>query len=184
MNENDFYDELKKYALDNGNYKKWRKEHTKVFGKLFADAFSESEEAQICFTAALINISQRTFEQAMPKLDMLEGILHMVVAANDVRDALVDVIHHVRQMENGGAVAADDGEILDILGLLRHMPLHDVVEFNGAFLRHAKHHDFTGLAVTGRAFALVRLSLGKKPVHALKMALDVLRLVELGLVVI
>ena len=84
MNENDFYDELKKYALDNGNYKKWRKEHTKVFGKLFADAFSESEEAQICFTAALINISQRTFEQAMPKLDMLEGMI-----ANECDEAAI-----------------------------------------------------------------------------------------------
>lgn len=75
MNENDFYDELKKQALDSDNYKKWRKEHTKVFGKLFADAFSESEEAQICFTAALISISQRQFDKAMPKLDMLEGMI-------------------------------------------------------------------------------------------------------------
>ena len=75
MHEKDFYDELKKQALDSNNYKKWRDEHTKVFGTLFSDAFSESEEAQICFTAALINISQRTFEQAMPKLDMLEGMI-------------------------------------------------------------------------------------------------------------
>lgn len=76
MQENDFYDELKKYALDNDNYKKWRKEHTKVFGALFADAFSQSAEAQICLTAALINISQRRFDDAMPKLDMLEEMIN------------------------------------------------------------------------------------------------------------
>lgn len=75
MNEKDFYDELKKQALDSDNYKKWREEHTKVFGTLFSDAFSESEEAQICFTAALISISQRQFDKAMPKLDMLEGMI-------------------------------------------------------------------------------------------------------------
>ena len=75
MDEKDFYDELKKQALDSKNYKKWREEHTKVFGDLFANAFSESEEAQICFTAALISISQRQFDKAMPKLDMLEGMI-------------------------------------------------------------------------------------------------------------
>lgn len=84
MNENDFYDELKKQALDSDNYKKWRKEHTKVFGKLFSDAFSESEEAQICFTAALISISQRQFDKAMPKLDMLEGMI-----ANECDEAAI-----------------------------------------------------------------------------------------------
>lgn len=74
MHENDFYEKLKKYALDNNNYKGWRKEHTKVFGNLFKDAFSQNEEAQICLTAALINISQRNFDLAIPKLDMLEKI--------------------------------------------------------------------------------------------------------------
>lgn len=74
MNENNLFEALKKYALDSDNYKKWRKEHTKVFGNLFEDAFSQNEEAQICLTAALINISQREFDLAMPKLDMLEKI--------------------------------------------------------------------------------------------------------------
>ena len=74
MRENNYYEELKKYALDSGNYKKWRKEHTKVFGNLFENAFSQNEEAQIGLTSALINISQRNFDLAMPKLDMLEKI--------------------------------------------------------------------------------------------------------------
>lgn len=74
MQGNEFYEELKEYAQDSKNYKKWRKEHTKVFGSVFADAFSQSQEAQICLTAALINISQRNFNLAMPKLDFLEAI--------------------------------------------------------------------------------------------------------------
>ena len=85
MNENNLFEALKKYALDSDNYKKWRKEHTKVFGNLFEDAFSQNEEAQICLTAALINISQREFDLAMPKLDMLEKICTTDSACIDSR---------------------------------------------------------------------------------------------------
>ena len=74
MPNQDFYDLLKQYALDSKTYKGWRKEHTKVFGSVFADAFSHNEEAQICLTAALIQISKRCFDRAMPKLDMLETV--------------------------------------------------------------------------------------------------------------
>ena len=73
MQDNNIFDDFKN-VLDNNNYKKWRMEHTKVFGELYADAFSQNDEAQVCLTAALINISQREFESAMPKLDMLENI--------------------------------------------------------------------------------------------------------------
>ena len=73
MQDNNIFDDFEN-VLDNNNYKKWRMEHTKVFGSLFTDAFSQNDEAQVCLTAALINISQREFESAMPKLDMLENI--------------------------------------------------------------------------------------------------------------
>lgn len=69
------YDDLLlKYALNSKNYKQWRKEHTKMFGELFSRAFEENDEAQIHLTAALINISQRRFADAFPKLNILESI--------------------------------------------------------------------------------------------------------------
>lgn len=74
MDQRDPYDELKNYAQNSENYKGWRREHTKIFGDLFKNAFRRNEEAQICFTAALTDISQRNFALAMPKLDLLESI--------------------------------------------------------------------------------------------------------------
>ena len=70
----DYYELFKNYALNDKNYKAWRKEHTKIFGKIFSCAFTGNEEAQIHLTAALINISQRNFEAAMLKLNILESI--------------------------------------------------------------------------------------------------------------
>jgi len=73
MNENEYYELLKNYAMDTHNYKGWRTIHTNAFGSIFSDAFSDSPEAQIHLTAALINISSRNFEAAIPKLDLLEN---------------------------------------------------------------------------------------------------------------
>lgn len=71
----DHYDELlAEYALNNENYKRWRNEHTKIFGDLFSSAFEDQAEAQIHLTAALINISSRDFSGAVPKLNILESI--------------------------------------------------------------------------------------------------------------
>ena len=70
----EYDDLLLKYALNSKNYKQWRKEHAKVFGELFLQAFEKNEEAQIHLTAALINISQRRFADAFPKLNVLESI--------------------------------------------------------------------------------------------------------------
>ena len=71
----DNYDELLvQYTLNDQNYKKWRSEHKKVFGDFFASAFADQEDAQIHLTAALINISSRNFQEALPKLSLLESI--------------------------------------------------------------------------------------------------------------
>lgn len=70
----DYHELLKGYALNDKNYKAWRKEHTKMFGDIFALAFPENIEAQIHLTAALINISQRNFVGAIPKLDILKTL--------------------------------------------------------------------------------------------------------------
>jgi hypothetical protein len=45
-----------------------------MFGEMFSRAFEGNDEAQIHLTAALINISQRNFEAAFPKLNVLESI--------------------------------------------------------------------------------------------------------------
>lgn len=70
----DYYELLKEYALNDENYKAWRKEHTKLFGEIFSLAFEENKEAQIHLTAALMHISQRRFEHALSKLKLLEDL--------------------------------------------------------------------------------------------------------------
>ncbi len=60
--------------FDNANYQSWREIHTRAFGDIFASAFTDNREAQVHLTAALIHISNRRFEEAMPKLDLLESI--------------------------------------------------------------------------------------------------------------
>lgn len=47
----DHYELLMKYALNDKNYKGWRKEHAKIRGDNFASAFAENTEAQIHLTA-------------------------------------------------------------------------------------------------------------------------------------
>ncbi len=66
----DEYNEI----FGNANYQGWREIHTKAFGDIFASAFDGNPEAQVHLTAALIHISNRRFEEAMPKLDFLEAI--------------------------------------------------------------------------------------------------------------
>jgi len=68
------YELLEQYALNSGNYKDWRKVHTKMFGEIFSSSFSENEEAQIHLTAALIDLSNRQYKQALPKLSILEAL--------------------------------------------------------------------------------------------------------------
>ena len=66
---------MNEYELSNNeNYKNWRKIHEGAFGDIFASAFSESGEAQMQLTAALIHISKRKFAEAMPILDLLESL--------------------------------------------------------------------------------------------------------------
>lgn len=73
MDINEFAYLLKEQALENDNYKQWRIIHGRAFGEVFLDAFEENDEAQIHLTAALIKISQRRFNEAMPHLDLLNN---------------------------------------------------------------------------------------------------------------
>ena len=58
----------------NENYFRWRDVHTKIFGSIFSEAFSESPESQIALTAALMNIANRDPEGAIEKLKSLRGV--------------------------------------------------------------------------------------------------------------
>ena len=94
-----------------------------------------------------MTVGRRRGTKSLEKLDVLERVLHVVVAADHVRHALVDVVHHVREVEDRRAVGADDREIGHVFGLLLHVALHDVVERDHALLGHAEHHDLARLAV-------------------------------------
>ena len=72
MDINNFYDLMKEYALDNENYKKWRKMHGEAFGDVFLSAFDGNDEAQIRLTAALIKTTGRDFEGALSALIPLQ----------------------------------------------------------------------------------------------------------------
>ncbi len=110
--------------------------------------------------------------------DVLEGVFDVVVAADDVGDALVDIVNDVGDVEDRRAVGAHDREVLDILGLLRHVPFDNVVILYHAFLRHAEHRDDARSAVAPRLLDAVCVAGCDKLFHGFKVALDVLRLVE------
>ena len=116
--------------------------------------------------------------ERLENADVLESVLDMVVSADDVRDALVDVVYHVRDVEDRRAVRADDREVLYVLGLLRHVTLNDVVELNDALLGHLEHRNDAGLAVARSLLDLVGMAAREKLVDNFEMALNVLRLVE------
>ncbi|MBQ7044135.1 MAG: hypothetical protein IJN78_05950 [Clostridia bacterium] len=73
MDINEFCYLLKEQALDSDNYKQWRIIHGRAFGEIFLNAFEENDEAQIHLTSALIKISQRRFNEAIPQLELLNN---------------------------------------------------------------------------------------------------------------
>lgn len=70
----EYFELLQQYALDNENYQGWRQVHTKMFGEIFSASFSENEEARIHLSSALIDITNRQYKKAMPKLSILETL--------------------------------------------------------------------------------------------------------------
>lgn len=70
----EYNEEFLENALENENYLKWRKIHTRMFGEIFSSAFSDNSEAQVHLTAALMNISNRSYGAAAKKLAILENL--------------------------------------------------------------------------------------------------------------
>jgi hypothetical protein len=48
-----------------------------------------------------VGVLRRFVAQRLEELDVLEGVLDVVVAADDVGDALGDVVHDVGEVEDG-----------------------------------------------------------------------------------
>ncbi len=71
----------------------------------------------------------------------------MVVAADDVGDAHVMVVHHHRQHIGGGAIRAQQHQIVQILVGEGNRPLHLILDHRHALLRSPQTHD--RLAVRG-----------------------------------
>ena len=126
----------------------------------------------------------RRCAKSLKQFDVLKCVLHMVVTADDVCHTLINIINYVGKMENGRTVAADNCEILNVLGFLGHVAFDYVIKFYRAFLWHAEHYDFAGFSVSRCAFALVSLTFSKQLIHTFKMALHVFSLIELRLVIV
>lgn len=71
--DNEYENLIERFANDE-NYKGWREEHKKMFGKVFASAFKDNLEAEIHLTVALINICTGNFSEAVPKLELLSEL--------------------------------------------------------------------------------------------------------------
>ncbi len=73
--------------------------------------------------------------------DVLRGGGEEVLTTGDVGDLVVDVVDHRRQVIGGGAVAAQDDEVVDVGGGEREVSPDDVVELDGAVLRDRQTDD-------------------------------------------
>ena len=94
----------------------------------------------------------------LEELDVLEGVFHVVIAADDVGHALGDVVEDVGQVEDGRTIGADDDEVLRVLRLLLHVALDQVVILNHALLGHPE-DDALALAAL---VLLVGIALGQQ----------------------
>lgn len=70
MND-DVFEAMKECALNSENYKKSRESHTAVFGRIFSESFCDNEIAAIYFTSALNLITNKRFDEAGNRLEVL-----------------------------------------------------------------------------------------------------------------
>ena len=74
MDLNESYYSFQEYDSENEKLIKWREIHGNMFGKVFLSAFEDSPEAQNYLTVALIKISERSFNDGLSMLQMLEDL--------------------------------------------------------------------------------------------------------------
>ena len=72
--------------------------------------------------------------QRLIDLGLAEGVVEMVVAADDMGDAHVVIVHHHREIIGRRAVGAQDDEIVELLVGDRDLALHQIGDGRGALL--------------------------------------------------
>ena len=72
--------------------------------------------------------------QRLEQLDLRRGVGHMVLAADDMGDAEVDVVDHARQRVEIGAVVPDQHRVRQRGGIDMLPPAHEIVPDDVALL--------------------------------------------------
>ena len=74
-----------------------------------------------------MRIGRRRETECLKQEKMTVGVLHMVVAAHNMRHPLCHVVADIRKVEYRASVAADDDQILDSVQRLRQFAFHKVI---------------------------------------------------------
>jgi hypothetical protein len=77
--------------------------------------------------------ARRFGAQRAKELDVLRRVGKVIIAANDVGNLHFEIVHHVGEMKNPGAVRAADGHIgrdFDVAKIERHLAANQVVHFD------------------------------------------------------
>ncbi len=88
-------------------------------------------------------------------LALAEGVVEMVVAADDMGDRHVEIVHHHREIIGGRTVGAQDDEIVQLLVRNRDLALHQIGDGGDALLLGAEpdHRLDAGRRILGIAVA-------------------------------
>ena len=81
------------------------------------------------------------------------GIVHMVVAPDDVGDAHVVVVHHHGQIVGGGPVGAQQHQVIELDVAEADLPLHQVVQHRVAVERPLEADHVGRVGIVGRLVA-------------------------------
>src|SRR3990172_4637692 len=79
--------------------------------------------------------SGRRCPQRLEELNLWSGVRHMVLAANDMGNAEVDIVDHARQRVEIGAVGPDQHRVGQRRGIDMLTPAHEVVPGHVALLK-------------------------------------------------
>ena len=79
--------------------------------------------------------------------DLARGVGEVVVAADDVGDAHAGVVHHGGKVVGGGAIGAEDDEVVELLGVERDVAVDRVVHDDVAAVE--RHLDADGVGLAG-----------------------------------
>ena len=86
---------------------------------------------------------------------MLEGVGEVILAANDVGDAQIGVVHAGGQVVGGHSIASQQGEVLDLVGELGLLAVDAVREAQRTAIAGNAVAQGEGLAGAGAAIALL-----------------------------